>query len=86
MKKIYFRPIFLHLTRCNTKLVQVCLDGELGVGRKRSYSMTEEDDLTNVPSLQMRISILQQRVTQYCLVAAGSAQTVSFGNFLFCLK
>jgi len=32
-----------------------------GKGRKRSYSMAEEEDLTNVPSLQMRIQILQQR-------------------------
>jgi hypothetical protein len=32
-----------------------------GKGRKRSYSISEEEDLTNVPSLQMRIQILQQR-------------------------
>ena len=36
-------------------------------GRKRTFSASEEEDLTNVPSLQMRISILQQRVSSSCV-------------------
>ena len=39
------------------------MPGTPGKGRKRSYSTTEEEDLTSVPSLQMRIQILQQRVS-----------------------
>ena len=64
--------------------IKVCLDasGEIIGGRKRSYSMTEEEDLTNVPSLQMRISILQQRVSKTFLV--DTVLSFPWGWRLFC--
>ena len=53
--------------------------GKMKTSRKKSTASTdEEDDISNIPSLQMRISIIQQRVTLFLHPPPSALQCKEF--------